>query len=427
MPPATTEPETASSQPAAKPHPSRARGSKPTSSLPPATAEPGATSSQPAPKPRTGRARGSQSATSTPPAAVSRPKAASRAPAPLAPPPLSEQRILMAPDAIPPLLDWVTNAAARPVAVQCILDRFYSADALQCVRAAEELAASAGGVQQAGTRTLVFPSHLALAALSSPHPDSAAALGVLRRAGLTLQRAEAARAGARGTSTQPDDGCFSPATQHFLFQSYRWAVYTGRSSVLPCHLLWALSADPRVAYSQDRRDPLDPADWRPPLVGLMQAAVGLKQPAQRYRQLLGMLQRAIDAAPVEVPAAGAAASSPPARPAAERAPAAAVTSPTDPSGGPAVSGAPQLHRDLDKYLSELLKPTSDHAITSTWLLDQLIAAVLACRAAGLVLSRAQLEAIDRRIQSCLRRPAWALGCEAVLGTAALGYTSPSLR
>ncbi|PNH07572.1 hypothetical protein TSOC_005962 [Tetrabaena socialis] len=213
-------------------------------------------------------------------------------PPPPLPPPLSELPTPMSPDAIPPLLDWVTTAAARPVAVQCILERFFSPQALQCVRAAVELALNGGG----GQGPLVLPSHLALAALSSPHPDCAAALGVLHHGGLSLQgcvqlllaaaaEAEAARVGARGTSSSSQDGVFSVAVQHFLFQSYRWAVYTGRweghNSVLPCHLLWALPADPRVAYSWDRRDPLDPAvqpwqDWRPPLVGLMEAAVGLK-------------------------------------------------------------------------------------------------------------------------------------------------------
>ncbi|PNH12667.1 hypothetical protein TSOC_000355 [Tetrabaena socialis] len=333
--------------------------------------------------------------------------------APPAPPPLSELPTPMAPDAIPPLLDWVTTAAARPVAVQCVLERFLSKEARRCVQEAAVLGVQAfvdGGDGSVGAAPpLVLPSHLAVAALSSPHPDCAAALGVLHHAGLPLQRckqallaaaqAEASRAGARGSSCQPQDGIFSPAAQHFLFQSYRWAIYTGHDCVLPCHLLWALSADPRVAYSRDRRDPLDPAvrpwqDWRPPLVGLLEEA-GLERPAALYEQLLGVLQRVISAAATEEPASDATA----AASAAERADAAS----------PAVSKASQLHQVLHARLQ---------ASTSS---DDLVELLLSCRAAGLVLSRAQVLAVDESIMTHRFRPAFAVGCQYVMGAAALGH------
>ncbi|PNH10599.1 hypothetical protein TSOC_002637 [Tetrabaena socialis] len=315
-----------------------------------------------------------------------------------------------------------TPPAARPVAVQCILERFFSPQALQCGRAAAELALNGGG----GQAPLVLPSHLALAVLSSPHPDCAAALGVLHHGGLRLRcceqlllaagEAEAARAGARGTSSSPpQDGVFSPAAQHFLFQSYRWAVYTGHSSVLPCHLLWALSADPRVAYSRDRRDPLDPAvrpwqDWRPPLVGLLEEAAGLKlleRPAPLYEQLLGVLQRAISAAPIQGPTAAASKSDP-----------AASTS-------PAVLKASQLHQALTDRLSRVCSNSG-----SNTRMGKVSSMVLGCRAAGLVLSREQLQAIDQRMQNYLSSRGGYIStqdaelcCQYVTGVAALGHKS----
>ncbi|PNH07573.1 hypothetical protein TSOC_005961, partial [Tetrabaena socialis] len=320
----------------------------------------------------------------------------------------------MAPDAIPPLLDWVITAAVRPVAVQCILERFFSPQALQCVRAAAELALNGGAAQG----PLVLPSHLALAALSTPHPDCAAALGVVHYGGLRLgcceqlllaaAEAEAARAGARGTSSSSSqDGIFSPAAQHFLFQSYRWAVYTGHDSVLPCHLLWALSADPRVAYSWDRRDPLDPAvqpwqDWRPPLVGLMEAAVGLKlleRPAPLYEQLLGVLQYAISTAPIQGP------------------PAASTSNPAAPSTSPAAPKVSQLHQALADRLTGACSRSD---------MEEVFRLVRSCRAVGLVLSRAQLHAIDQLVLCCADASAPQIGmllCQDIIGAAALGYKS----
>ena len=69
----------------------------------------------------------------------------------------------------------------------------------------------------------------------------------------------------------------------------------GCGTVQPCHLLWAMAADPRVSYNPLRQDPLDKwtpvtaAEVRePPLVWLLQQCPEtLPRPAAVYEQVRG--------------------------------------------------------------------------------------------------------------------------------------------
>ncbi|KAG2432443.1 hypothetical protein HXX76_008789 [Chlamydomonas incerta] len=118
-----------------------------------------------------------------------------------------------------------------------------------------------------------------------------------RRAASQQSRAHAPvhsmRRGAQGCSRYLLERS-TPATLHLIMQSYRWALFTGCSTVQPCHLLWALVADTRVSYSPLRTDPLDEgvaaaAVREPPLAWLLQQAPsetaaergGTEQPEQQ--------------------------------------------------------------------------------------------------------------------------------------------------
>ncbi|KAG2450794.1 hypothetical protein HYH02_004631 [Chlamydomonas schloesseri] len=281
-------------------------------------------------------------------AAATFPEALAAAAEPPRPPPLSDlpEEEVIAGDAIPPLLDWVPSAAMRPVAVQSILERHSGPELRQLVAAAARLAlaeheAAEAAAAAAGaavgpdpiSRLCVTSAHLALAALATgastagAAPDGSAAadgcaaavLGALHHSvGLPLPRcaellaARAAEERQRDVERRQQDeeasgsssssSIFSSPALHFLFQSYRWAAFTGCDMVQPCHLLWALAADPRVGYSSLRTDPLDsrvlPAvEWAPPLVGLLEAAAeALLSPAAVYDQLCDHVWRHVKAA-----------------------------------------------------------------------------------------------------------------------------------
>ena len=170
------------------------------------------------------------------------------------PPPLSALPAEPLPaDSIPPLLEWVTTARMRPVAVQSILEQHCSPGVRRIVAAAAQLAEAEQEEQSwegkgAGGGILITSAHLALAALADgDDPTCAAALGVLHhsQAGLSLRRcvemladrvaervAETLRhedsgSSSSGKGSSSGGSIFSAPALHFLFQSYRWAVFTG--------------------------------------------------------------------------------------------------------------------------------------------------------------------------------------------------------
>eukprot|EP00198_Chlamydomonas_reinhardtii_P004523 XP_001693859.1 predicted protein [Chlamydomonas reinhardtii] len=215
----------------------------------------------------------------------------------------------------------------RPVAVQSILEQHCSPGVRRIVAAAARLAEAEQEEQSrkgkgGGGGILITSAHLALAALAEHDGDvdCAAALGVLHhsQAGLSRRRcaevlaeraAQERRWREEETRQYEDSGSssgtsiFSAPALHFVFQSYRWAVFKGCDKVQPCHLLWALAADPRLSYSPLRTDPLDgrvaAAEVRePPLVWLLQqCSETLPRPAAVYEQAL----LAVTDLPADVP------------------------------------------------------------------------------------------------------------------------------
>ena len=171
---------------------------------------------------------------------------------PREPPPLSALPAEPLPaDSIPPLLEWVTTARMRPVAVQSILEQHCSPGVRRIVAAAARLAEAEQEEQSrkgkgGGGGILITSAHLALAALAEHDGDvdCAAALGVLHhsQAGLSRRRcaevlaeraAQERRWREEETRQYEDSGSssgtsiFSAPALHFVFQSYRWAVFKG--------------------------------------------------------------------------------------------------------------------------------------------------------------------------------------------------------
>ncbi|KAG2454004.1 hypothetical protein HYH02_001047 [Chlamydomonas schloesseri] len=338
----------------------------------------------------------------------------------------------------------------RAVAAQSILDQHCSPQLLWLLEDATRVAveqqrlemrsALTGSAGSSSSRPAVVTSaHLALAALAAdwePTTPAAAAAGdatccgvrgVLHHsAGLTLlqcARVLAARVaeeegggsgvGGRerewvGTEQRQPGWCYSPAAQHFLMQAYRWAVFTGCDMVQPCHLLWALAADPRAHYSAGRTDPLSDGcvvaaeEWVPPLVWLLERAEGLTRPARVYEQ--------------------------------------------DGGDGPADPAVPHVvgHRNLHTRLNGPV-PNS---------MEELCGLLRSCRETGLVPSRRQLQALGSRLKGLWNAkymssdlqtqlsppppqlqlvtrlapgaPWWPLFVEALEAFAALGYRPPPL-
>ncbi|KAG2443496.1 hypothetical protein HXX76_001849 [Chlamydomonas incerta] len=374
-------------------------------------------------------------------------------------------------DSIPPLLEWVTCAGMRPVAVQSILEQHCSAGMQRIVGAAARLAAAEEQEEQRALQpqyndgVLITSAHLALAALADGDSDCAAALGVLHHsaAGLSLSRCavllsdravderrreklrrEEARREDRGSSSSgsgsgsssSSNSIFAAAALHFLFQSYRWAVFSGCDAVQPCHLLWALTADPRDSYSRLRADPLDEcvaaAEVRePPLVWLLQLRylrLELPRPAATYEQLLCVLRCGLDAAAeaAATTACGAQDSSSSSRGADAAA-----------GGGDRAARKPvALHASLAARLDDVAAAAPGSTARS---LGELAALLRACRLAGHVPSRTQLRAVGAAASACFLQDMcgssryvreyderWRSVFELAEGFAALGYKPPGL-
>ncbi|KAG2443493.1 hypothetical protein HXX76_001846 [Chlamydomonas incerta] len=341
-------------------------------------------------------------------------------------------------DSIPPLLEWVTSAGMRPVAVQSILEQHCSAGMRRIMAAAARLAAAeeqeekkqqqqqqqqqqqrqqegAPEPQQVSGGVLITSAHLALAALADGDSDCAAALGVLHHsaAGLSLQRcaellAERAFSQREGEETRREDSgssssssgssssgssssIFSAAALHFLFQSYRWAVFSGCDTVRPCHLLWALAADPCESYMGGA------TVAEPPLMSLLQARryEELPRPAATYEQLLGVVQNSAMAAAEKTRGAGAAAAS---RQAASSSAAggshgdgaAATSDRNNPPAAAEVCDAFAIGYSLNARLDEVAAAPGSAARS----LGELAALLRACRLAGHVPSRTQLQGLE---------------------------------
>ncbi|KAG2438182.1 hypothetical protein HXX76_005788 [Chlamydomonas incerta] len=347
---------------------------------------------------------------------------------------------------LPQLLDWVTTAHMRPVAVQSILEQHCSPAARRLVAAAARLAlveqeeaadvvAAAASGDVGRCAVCVTSAHLALAALAAGASTAgdatadacaAAVLGVLHHsAGLPLQRCthllaaraaeERGREEARRQEEEHSGGnsIYSSAALHFLFQSYRWAVFTGCDTVQPCHLLWALAADPLARYSPLRTDPLDrrvvaAVEWAPPLMGLLERAEALTWPAMAYDRLLGEAATHVLAAAEQQAAARESA----APAAAAAAPAAAAATPAAAAAGHDESAADTYSRVAARLGGTLPQDISD------------VRAVLtACRTTGLVPSRRQLAAVDERLAAHFEEKA----SKRRSPRSAVGYSSPSKR
>ncbi|KAG2443491.1 hypothetical protein HXX76_001844 [Chlamydomonas incerta] len=318
----------------------------------------------------------------------------------------------------------------RPVAVQSILEQHCSAGALRIVGAAARLAAEEEQAnkldkqrQQEGAPepqvsggVLITSAHLALAALADGDSDCAAALGVLHHsaAGLSLQRCAellaeqscwAQRQDSGSSSSSSDSSSsssiFSAGALHFLFHSYRWVVFSGCDAVQPCHLLWALAADLRDSSNPLRTDPLDEhtratAVGQPLLMSLLQECryEELPRPAATYEQLLGVVQNSAMAAAEKTRGAGAAAAS---RQAASssaaggsRGAGAAAASDRDNPGAVEACDALAIGDSLNARLDEVAAAPGSAARS----LGELAALLRACRLAGHVPSRTQLQGLE---------------------------------
>ncbi|KAG2443190.1 hypothetical protein HYH02_009267 [Chlamydomonas schloesseri] len=345
----------------------------------------------------------------------------SRREPPPAPPPLPDLPGIVPATWLHPLLEWVTSAAMRPVAVQSILEQHCSRGVRRIVAAAAQLAATeeaafAGKPDDKQDSMCVTSAHLALAALADDDdPDCAAALGVLhhsaaalslpRCAELLAERAAEERrreeelhghgsssSSASGSSSNSSSSSmFSSPALHFLFQAYRWAVFMGCDQVQPCHLLWALAADPRTCYSALLADPLDgrvaAAEVRePPLVWLLQRCPeALPRPAAVYEQVTKSATAAATAAAVGGGGAGASSSS---------------------GGGGRVAAIAAIHQELAAGLNALATAFHTAGGTSPPLpvggdLADLAALLRACRLAGHVPSRRQLAALGAALAAGL--------------------------